>query len=330
MRAEMMELLAFIGLADYAEMPAGELSGGQRRLLALGRAMAAKPKLLMLDEPGAGLSPANVDILLDTVRALQQRFGLTVIIIEHILKLVMDTCEIVSVLEHGEKIAEGTPDADQGQSSRDRGLPRQGNEGRGSARLPEVGMSVRTCMLEIKDLVGGYGSVQILNGASLKVDRGQIVALLGGNGTGKSTLLKATSGLLKPWSGSITFDGERIDGMRPDAIVRRGLVQVTQGKEAFPGMTVEENLRLGAYVVRDRAKTASALERVYGYFPILKEKRQQLSGTLSGGQLQMVCIGRGLMSSPEDDHAGRAERRARAAGRAWTSSAPSTASRATA
>ena len=154
-------------------------------------------------------------------------------------------------------------------------------------------------MLQIKDLVGGYGSVQILNGASLKVDRGQIVALLGGNGTGKSTLLKATSGLIKPWSGSITFDGERIDGMRPDAIVRRGLVQVTQGKEAFPGMTVEENLRLGAYVVHDRAKTARALERVYTYFPILKDKRQQLSGTLSGGQLQMVCIGRGLMSSPK-------------------------------
>src|SRR6266581_6743935 len=113
-------------------------------------------------------------------------------------------------------------------------------------------------MLEIKDLVGGYGSVQILNGASLKVDRGQIAALLGGNGTGKSTLLKATSGLIKPWSGTITFDGERIDGMRPDAIVRRGLVQVTQGKEAFPAMTVEENLRLGAYVVRDRTKTAQA------------------------------------------------------------------------
>jgi branched-chain amino acid transport system ATP-binding protein len=87
--------------------------------------------------------------------------------------------------------------------------------------------------------------------------------------------------------------------MRPDAIVRRGLVQVTQGKEAFPGMTVEENLRLGAYVVGDRAKTAASLERVYGYFPILKEKRRQLSGTLSGGQLQMVCIGRGLMSQPK-------------------------------
>lgn len=110
-RAEMMELLAFIGLADYAEMPAGEMSGGQRRLLALGRAMAMKPRLLMLDEPAAGLSPVNVDILLETVIALKQRFGLTVIIIEHILKVVMETCETVSVLEHGEKIAEGPPAA---------------------------------------------------------------------------------------------------------------------------------------------------------------------------------------------------------------------------
>jgi branched-chain amino acid transport system ATP-binding protein len=108
-RSEMIDLLAFIGLAEYAHMPAGELSGGQRRLLALGRAMAMRPKLLMLDEPAAGLSPVNVDKLLDTVMALKQRFGLTVIIIEHILKVVMDTCDTVSVLEHGEKIAEGTP-----------------------------------------------------------------------------------------------------------------------------------------------------------------------------------------------------------------------------
>ena len=110
-RDEMMELLAFIGLADYAEMPAGELSGGQRRLLALGRAMAMRPKLLMLDEPAAGLSPVNVDILLDTVMALKDRFGLTVIIIEHILRVVMETCGMVTVLEHGEKIAEGPPSA---------------------------------------------------------------------------------------------------------------------------------------------------------------------------------------------------------------------------
>lgn len=108
-RGEMMDLLAFVGLADYARMPAGEMSGGQRRLLALARAIAMRPKLLMLDEPAAGLSPVNVDKLLETVLALKERYGLTLIIIEHILKVVMDTCDTVTVLEHGEKIAEGPP-----------------------------------------------------------------------------------------------------------------------------------------------------------------------------------------------------------------------------
>lgn len=154
-------------------------------------------------------------------------------------------------------------------------------------------------MLKAIDVVGGYGSVQILSGVSLHVARGQIATLLGGNGTGKSTMLKALSGLIKPWSGQIIFDGERIDGLRPDRIVRRGLVQVTQGKEAYPAMTVEENLLLGAHIHTERAVRARGLERAYEYFPILKERRRQLSGLLSGGQLQMLCIGRGLMSEPK-------------------------------
>jgi branched-chain amino acid transport system ATP-binding protein len=162
-----------------------------------------------------------------------------------------------------------------------------------------MAMTTTEPMLATTDVVGGYGKVQILNGVSLKVERRQIVALLGGNGTGKSTMLKALSGLIKPWGGSIMFDGEHIDGMRPDRIVRRGLVQVTQGKEAYPAMTVEENLLLGAHVCRQRAVRARGLERAYEYFPILKERRRQLTGTLSGGQLQMLCIARGLMSEPK-------------------------------
>jgi len=108
-KAEMMDLLEFIGLADYADMPAAEMSIGQQRLLALGRAVAMRPKMLMLDEPAAGLSPVNVDRLLATVTALQNRYDLTVIVIEHVLKVVMDMCNRVSVLDHGQKIAEGTP-----------------------------------------------------------------------------------------------------------------------------------------------------------------------------------------------------------------------------
>lgn len=109
LKEEMMELLSFIGLTDYAEMPASELSIGMRRLLSLGRAMAMRPKLLMLDEPAAGLSPLNVDSLLKTVVSLKERYGLTLIIVEHIMKVVMETCDVVTVLEHGEKISEGPP-----------------------------------------------------------------------------------------------------------------------------------------------------------------------------------------------------------------------------
>ena len=108
-KEEMMELLSFVGLADYAEMNANELSGGQRRLLVLARAIAGKPKLLMLDEPAAGLSPVNLDNLMKIIIQLKEKFGLTLIIIEHILKVVMNTCNRVTVLDYGQKIAEGTP-----------------------------------------------------------------------------------------------------------------------------------------------------------------------------------------------------------------------------
>lgn len=110
LRKEMMELLAFIGLADFAEMPASELSVGQRKLLALGRAMAMRPRLLMLDEPAVGLSPVNIDNLLQIILGLKERYGLTVIVVEHILKVVMETCGKITVLDHGQKISEGSPD----------------------------------------------------------------------------------------------------------------------------------------------------------------------------------------------------------------------------
>ena len=109
-KEEMQELLEFIGLSDYAEIPAAELSGGQRRLLALGRAIAMRPKMLLLDEPGAGLSPVNLDNLMDTIMTLKERYNLTIIVVEHILKVVMSTCDTISVLDHGQKISEGVPD----------------------------------------------------------------------------------------------------------------------------------------------------------------------------------------------------------------------------
>ena len=154
-------------------------------------------------------------------------------------------------------------------------------------------------MLEVKNLVTGYGRIKILDGVNLNVAGGGIVAVLGGNGTGKSTLLRALSGLLPTWSGEILFDGQNIASARPDRIVRAGLVQVTQGKEAYPAMTVEENLKVGAFTRRDKAAVAADLKRVYEFFPVLAERRKQLSGTLSGGEVQMLVIGRGLMAGPK-------------------------------
>ena len=154
-------------------------------------------------------------------------------------------------------------------------------------------------MLEIKNVHAGYGKLKILRGINLSVPKGKIIALLGGNGTGKSTLLKTISGLLPLMEGSIEFDGQSLDKKKPHEIVKAGLVQVTQSKESYPAMTVEENLMVGSYVRNDRQGVQQDLEKIYEFFPILKTRRKTLSGTLSGGEVQMLVIGRGLMANPK-------------------------------
>ena len=154
-------------------------------------------------------------------------------------------------------------------------------------------------MLEIKNVHAGYGKLKILRGINLSVPKGKIIALLGGNGTGKSTLLKTISGLLPLMEGSIEFDGQILDKKKPHEIVKSGLVQVTQSKESYPAMTVEENLMVGSYVRNDRQGVQQDLEKIYEFFPILKTRRKTLSGTLSGGEVQMLVIGRGLMANPK-------------------------------
>ncbi len=154
-------------------------------------------------------------------------------------------------------------------------------------------------MLEINEVHAGYGRLKILRGINLSVPQGGIVALLGGNGTGKSTLLKAISGLLPLMEGQIAFDSKEISDLKPHEIVRSGLVQVTQSKESYPAMTVEENLMVGAFTRNDKTAIGNDLEKVYNFFPVLKERRKMLSGTLSGGEVQMLVIGRGLMAQPK-------------------------------
>ncbi len=155
-------------------------------------------------------------------------------------------------------------------------------------------------MLTVDRLFAGYGKSQILNGVSLEVPAGRLVALLGGNGTGKSTTLKAIVGLVKPSAGEIRFDGRRIDSLRPDRMIGLGLCLVPQGKEVFAAMSVDENLIMGAFHRRrDRVGIADDLERCYAQFPRLGERRRAPAGTLSGGERQMLSIGRALMARPK-------------------------------
>jgi branched-chain amino acid transport system ATP-binding protein len=154
-------------------------------------------------------------------------------------------------------------------------------------------------LLELVDVHTYYGAIHALRGISLSVEEGEIVTLIGSNGAGKSTTLRTISGLLKPRSGTITFDGKRIDQLRPHQVVELGVCQSPEGRRVFARMTVQENLEMGAFSRRDGAvKIAADAERVYGLFPRLKERIGQKAATLSGGEQQMLAIGRALMSAP--------------------------------
>jgi branched-chain amino acid transport system ATP-binding protein len=152
-------------------------------------------------------------------------------------------------------------------------------------------------ILAIRDLHAGYDMLPVLFGVSIDVYAGEIVAVLGSNGVGKSTLINNVTGIYKPRSGQVLFQNEDITGADSASVVGRGLVQIPEGRCVFPNLSVEENLLLGAYQ-RARANAASNIERAYEYFPRLKQRRQQLAGTLSGGEQQMLAVGRGLMSEP--------------------------------
>ncbi len=154
-------------------------------------------------------------------------------------------------------------------------------------------------MLEIKNLTVSYGAISALKGISLSMPSGSIVTLIGSNGAGKTTTLKTISGLLKPKSGEIIYDGKNIAGLPPHQIVARGLSHVPEGRMIFANLTVLENLQMGAFLVRDKKVVKRELEFVFTTFPRLKEREAQIAGTLSGGEQQMLAIGRALMSQPK-------------------------------
>jgi branched-chain amino acid transport system ATP-binding protein len=154
-------------------------------------------------------------------------------------------------------------------------------------------------LLELDDVHAYYGAIHALQGVSLFVNEGEIVTLIGANGAGKTTTLNTISGLVRPREGSIRLDGQEIGATPPHEVVVKGIVQVPEGRRVFARLTIEENLRMGAFTVPNEADVRAGIERAYETFPRLKERRSQVAGTLSGGEQQMLAIGRGLMASPK-------------------------------
>jgi branched-chain amino acid transport system ATP-binding protein len=153
-------------------------------------------------------------------------------------------------------------------------------------------------MLEVENVNTYYGQIHALKDVSITVDKGEVVTIIGANGAGKSTMLKTTSGLLRPRRGKITLEGDDITGMKAHEIVMKGVIQVPEGRRVFGRLTVKENLEMGAFTSRDNRKNLDNLERVFAMFPRLKERSKQVSGTLSGGEQQMLAMGRALMANP--------------------------------
>ena len=153
-------------------------------------------------------------------------------------------------------------------------------------------------LLGVHEIHAAYGKVRVLDGVSLEVQPGEIVSIIGPNGAGKSTVLKSVMGILKPASGEVVFDGEPITGLRTDLVVHRGIAYVPQGRIVFKAMSVVENLEMGAYTVKDKAQVRRTMEQVFAFFPRLGERRNQKAGTMSGGEQQMLAMGRALMVEP--------------------------------
>jgi branched-chain amino acid transport system ATP-binding protein/branched-chain amino acid transport system permease protein len=302
-RERAMRALAVVGLKGTALAPAAGLPYGSQRLVEIARALASEPRLLLLDEPAAGMNTSERAHLVEQIGRIRDS-GITVLLVEHDIDLVMGISDQVYVLDYGRLICEGRPESvrqDPAVIEAYLGVKLDHRQDLCQTRELVAG----TCpepknLLVIEDVATSYGSIRALRGVSFTVPRGEVVAILGANGAGKTTLLHTISGLLKPNHGSVTYKGVDITRLAPEKIAARGLRQVPEGRRLFRDLSVEDNLVVGSSGRHDwRSTLEDDIAYVYELFPLLGERRRQPAGTLSGGERQMLAIGRALVGKPD-------------------------------
>ena len=301
-KARAMQILERVNLSQHAETVSGQLGLLDLKRLELAKALSLNPDLLLLDEIAGGLIDSEVEELQTLIDDLK-RSGITLIIIEHVLNVMFAHSDKILVLNFGQKLAEGTPDEivkderviEVYLGEEEQAKPLMVAE---APALADTGNGKRP-LLEVSNLNAGYGDFQALFDVSLDIHKGEIVGLIGLNGAGKTTLIRAIARQI-PWlSGNVSFADNSLAALKSHHVTALGIAQSIEGRKIFPRMTVKENLEIGAYPPRARNKRAETLQRVFTLFPRLEERQSQLGGTLSGGEQQMLAIGRALMSLPE-------------------------------
>ncbi len=323
------ELIRLLGLEALADSPALGLPLGSSRLVEVGRALATDPTVLLLDEPSSGLDSTETEQFEQTLRRVATERGISVLLVEHDVELVMRLCSTIYVLDFGALIATGTPaqvranpavraaylgeelapqtspvavdvaqsdaaDADEVEARITEMQP-------ALAAVPADGAvpSPKSQALVVEGLTVRYGEAVALSAVAFKVDPGKVLAILGSNGAGKSSLARAVSGLVPAHSGLVSFGGEDITGWSPDRIRRAGLLHLPEGRGVFRSLTVLDNIKMAAASVPGRKARKEAVALAFDTFPALASRRRQTAGSLSGGEQQMLSLARALATAPK-------------------------------